>query len=341
MGCFLSYSRTDTGVARMIRQDLHNSGQQVWLDQELGGGEQWWRTILQEIRSSSIFIFLVSDGWARSKPCQAEYAYARTLGIPMLPVQVGELASLRTVPFGNLQLVDYRMASKDAFISLFQAVVRLNAAGWSVPAPPPPEPPVPYEYLMRLGDRVSAQSLSADDQLDVLDQIRRALQVETDEGARQDLIGLLGTLRGRNDVTFRTATEADNLLAGLRSGPRPTVAASQPARASAEPVWQPPVGAPFAAPQPLMGQPVTAGGMAPALSAAATPSPVLSVAAFMLGAIGLLFIPILFGGAAVICAAIALSRKEKPAGIALAFSIVTTIAGLIIGFLMGALLYGS
>ncbi len=341
MGCFLSYSRTDAGVARMIRQDLHNSGQQVWLDQELGGGEQWWRTILQEIRSSSIFIFLVSDGWARSKPCQAEYAYARTLGIPMLPVQVGELASLRTVPFGNLQLIDYRTASKDAFISLFQAVVRLNAAGWSEPSPPPPEPPVPYEYLMRLGDRVSTQSLSADDQLDVLDQIRRTLQVETDEGARQDLIGLLGTLRGRSDVTFRTATEVDNLLAGLRSGPRPTLAASQPTRTPAEQVRQPPIGEPFAAPQALMRQQVTAGGMAPALpGTAATPSPVLSAAAFILGTIGLLFIPILFGGAAVVCAVIAMSRKEKPAGIALAFSIVATIAGLIIGFAVGALIYG-
>lgn len=193
-------------------------------------GEQWWRAILHQIRTSRVFVFLISESWAQSKPCQAEYAYAKALGIPLLPVQVGDLASLRILPFGNLQMIDYRLASKDAFIVMLQSVARLSAVAWTTPAPPPPEPDVPYEYLMRLGDRAAAASLPPEAQIDLLDQIRRALEVETDERARQDLVGLLATLRGRSDITFRTATEADNLVASLRGGgSRPHTGAVRPA----------------------------------------------------------------------------------------------------------------
>ena len=61
----------------------------------------------------------------------------------------------------------------------------------------------------------------------------------------------------------------------------------------------------------------------------------LSVIAFILGSIGLLFVPILFGGGAVVCAVAGMSRKEKPAAVALAFSIVATIVGVIFGVLVG------
>jgi hypothetical protein len=311
-------------------------------------GEQWWRAILQQIRTSRVFVFLVSESWAQSKPCQAEYAYAKALGIPLLPVQVGDLASLRILLFGKLQMIDYRLASKDAFIVLLQSVVRLSAVAWTAPAPPPPEPDVPYEYLMRLGDRAAAASLPPEAQIDLLDQIRRALEVETDERARQDLVGLLATLRGRSDITFRTATEADNLVASLRGGgSRPhTGTVLAPPDSGGAPRWNQ-VGTGAATPrvfltdaaQPLPGQPTpVAGPMGPGPIGQPTPAvraPVLSVIAFILGSIGLLFVPILFGGGAVVCAVAGMSRKEKPAAVALAFSIVATIAGVIFGALVG------
>ncbi|MGB3187561.1 MAG: hypothetical protein WBG36_01410 [Ornithinimicrobium sp.] len=62
-------------------------------------------------------------------------------------------------------------------------------------------------------------------------------------------------------------------------------------------------------------------------------SNMLSIVSFVLSAIGLFFIPIIFGGAAIITAAVGLSRKEPLSKIALIVAIVATVAG----FLLGAL----
>lgn len=78
--------------------------------------------------------------------------------------------------------------------------------------------------------------------------------------------------------------------------------------------------------QPQYGQP------------AATGAPVLSIVAFVLSAIALLFVPILFGGAAIVCAVFAGRRHEKPAKVALIVSIVCTVLGIVIGFAVGAMM---
>jgi serine/threonine kinase PknH len=340
MGCFISYSRPDAGSVRAIGQDLKSSGHQVWLDQELSGGAQWWRMILQQIRSSDVFIFALSQNWVRSKPCQQEYAYAKALGIPLLPVQVGPVENIRTSSIGQIQLVDYRQGSKEAFISLLNAVENLSKIGWTPPAQLPPEPPVPYEYLMRLGDRLSARELSSDSQMELLDQLRRELEVEADDRARDDLMDLLATLRSRGDVTYRTATEVDAVLSRNRRGtpvhtPDFTGPAVQTTMTQAEPPRVPP-------PVQERSQPSVAAPanrhVAPAQPGKA---PALSIIAFVLGAIGILFVPLLFGGAGIVCAAIGLSRKEKPAKVALIFTVIATVAGLILGAIVGSMAYGG
>lgn len=70
-------------------------------------------------------------------------------------------------------------------------------------------------------------------------------------------------------------------------------------------------------------------------------APALSIIAFVLGAIGILFVPLLFGGAGIVCAAIGLSRKEKPAKVALIFTVIATVAGLILGAIVGSMAYGG
>ncbi|WP_221655242.1 hypothetical protein [Actinotalea ferrariae] len=64
--------------------------------------------------------------------------------------------------------------------------------------------------------------------------------------------------------------------------------------------------------------------------------PTLSIIAFVLSAIAILFVPILFGGGAIACAAVAMRRNEKPAKIALIVAIACTVVGLVLGFIVGA-----
>ena len=59
----------------------------------------------------------------------------------------------------------------------------------------------------------------------------------------------------------------------------------------------------------------------------------------VLGGIALVFCPILCGPAAIILAAIALSKKERLAGISLAVSIIGMIGGFLFGIIVWSNLY--
>ena len=88
--------------------------------------------------------------------------------------------------------------------------------------------------------------------------------------------------------------------------------------------------APFAS---AMPQPPPVG---PATGAASSTSG-FSIAAIILGAIAFLFLPILFGPAGLILGAIAMTRKEKLALVAL----VVSGCGLVIGMILGAIVWSS
>ena len=108
MKVFISYSSDDDVAVRSLADDLARARQQVWLDHELGGGDAWWPEILSQIRESAVFVFALSDSSLRSKPCRAELDYAEALGLPILPVQIGQVSTYRTHPIFARQLVDYR-----------------------------------------------------------------------------------------------------------------------------------------------------------------------------------------------------------------------------------------
>ena len=74
--------------------------------------------------------------------------------------------------------------------------------------------------------------------------------------------------------------------------------------------------------------------MAPSPS---TPGNGLSTVGIILGVIAFLFIPIIFGPAGIICGAIAKSKGEPKAGIAIAVSA----AGLVVGMILGVLVFAS
>jgi hypothetical protein len=71
----------------------------------------------------------------------------------------------------------------------------------------------------------------------------------------------------------------------------------------------------------------------PAVPTAATGTPVLSIITFVLSAIAVLFLPIVFGLAGIVTGIFAVVRKERLGKIALIVAVVATI----VGFALGAL----
>lgn len=191
----------------------------MWLDQELHGGDTWWQTILKQIQDADVFVFALSNHSQRSKPCRAELDYARALGIPVLPVQIGPQEGLRSAPIADLQIVDYRQRNADAALGLIAAVQKATLRRGPLPEPLPDQPPIPFEYLMRLGRAIDAPQMHQSEQVGVLAQLRQGLEDEDDANARQDIVMLLQNMRRRPDATYRSVSEIDTLLATIDQAP--------------------------------------------------------------------------------------------------------------------------
>jgi serine/threonine kinase PknH len=218
MALFISYSSQDRTTVDALTTALRRGQNQVWFDQELGGGDSWWAKILEQIRDCEVFVVALSGNWLQSKPSQAELRYAQALNRPILPVRIGDVDSMRVNPLAALQIIDYREPSVDAGIQLVTAVHALRAKPVPLPDPLPDEPPVPFGYITRLGNQMAEKELSPQQQLQLLVELRSGLDEDGDDpSARGDIGQLLRMLRLRHDVTYRTRSEIDNVLAEIEA----------------------------------------------------------------------------------------------------------------------------
>jgi serine/threonine kinase PknH len=180
MTAFICHSSRDAAAVAALLEHLRAARENVWLDQSLTGGEAWWTRILQEIRSCSVFVVALSNHTLRSKPCRAEMGYAKALGLPILPVQVGEVDSYRIDPIFTVQSVDYRHPDVTAGMALIAALRERAAERSELPDPLPEPPPIPFGYLQRLGTAVdSPEELSPAEQATMLFELRRPCRMRT------------------------------------------------------------------------------------------------------------------------------------------------------------------
>jgi hypothetical protein len=53
---FVSYARRDRDAVDLLLQDMRRARHDVWVDEELTGGQSWWDTILGTIRGADLFV---------------------------------------------------------------------------------------------------------------------------------------------------------------------------------------------------------------------------------------------------------------------------------------------
>lgn len=217
---FLAHSRNDrTAVAELVRA-MRALGYAVALDDLLPGGAGWWSKVLERIERCEVFAYAVSGASLDSEACKAQHRYASSLGIPALPIVVGQGVADALVPpeLARLQRVDYRSASKQAMAELYRSIESLEAPSLrAVEAPA-----VPHGFELDLTAAIDVDYLDPDTQSAIVGQLERLVG----SGAAQpELRDVLSTLRARNDLTVR----ADEKLAALsavgdRTGPAPRLA---------------------------------------------------------------------------------------------------------------------
>ena len=78
---FISYSHSDAAFVKELVPLLNKvfPTHQVWYDEQISGGQDWWQRILREILACDLFLFLMSNEALASDYCQAEYREARRL----------------------------------------------------------------------------------------------------------------------------------------------------------------------------------------------------------------------------------------------------------------------
>jgi len=210
----VSYSGKDRAAVQELITDLRQAHLSVWHDQALLGGELWWQDILRRIRECDVFLFALSKNSLADRPCLTELSYARALGLPVLPVQVGPVGNLRTTPVADIQVVDYQARTLASGLALLDAIQNAVSGRRPSPDPPPEPPPAPFGYL-RLGSALAAAQLTPDEQGAFIRQLREAVETEHEEGVREDVRELLLALRHRPDITYRNAAAVDGLLADI------------------------------------------------------------------------------------------------------------------------------
>ena len=216
MTVFISYARKDRGSWTSSRRDIERAKHQVWLDHDLTGGQDWWDTILAQIRDCRLFIFVLTPDSIRSKACLAELRYASDLGRPIVPVMVRDVAvQLAPQAIARAHIVDYRQRSAEGAVDLMNAVV---SAPDPVPLPAElPEPPtLPASYASSLRDQIGADSLTLREQGAVLMELKAHLGDAEERGVALDL---LRDLRRRSDIAEVVAKDLDNLLAEQVAAP--------------------------------------------------------------------------------------------------------------------------
>jgi hypothetical protein len=208
MQLFVSYTKEDELKVRQLVEGLRLLRHEVWLDEELTGGQAWWNAILDRIRSSDAFVFALSPTAVDSQACMREREYAVELGKPVLPVMVERLAPELLPPdLAVVQLVDFTSSRQEVAFLLARAVSMLS------PSPPPPDPlptppPVPLSYLSDLSRRVHAPTLTLDEQLALTARLKAALQRTAE---RMPAIELVRKLQQREDLYYAAAKELQPL----------------------------------------------------------------------------------------------------------------------------------
>lgn len=96
MRVFLSYSRRDDSIAKEVTDHLERAGHDVWRDTtSIPGGAGWREAIEDGIRSSDVFVMLLSPQVVESPQYpREELDFARSIELEIIPVYAQETTDL-------------------------------------------------------------------------------------------------------------------------------------------------------------------------------------------------------------------------------------------------------
>jgi len=259
---FVSYKSTDRHLVNQLVNDLTDMDHEVWYDQELQGGQNWWDNILENIRRSDLLVFALTPQSIDSYPCQLEYTYANALQKPILPVVLSEGINYNLLPviLQERQIVNYSKRDIDTYKKLASAIRSLPPTP-PLPVPLPAPPAIPLSPLAPIRSAIDSPTLGYEQQVALVHQLKGYLN-HPDYGS--DARELLNRLSQHPTLFASVFREIQGVL---------TMPVSQPS-AAPEPAEAPPVDKPAPAAMPALSDLVAdLFSKKPEPAAAPTPAP--------------------------------------------------------------------
>ncbi|MEN8240093.1 MAG: toll/interleukin-1 receptor domain-containing protein, partial [Actinomycetota bacterium] len=211
---FLSYAHQDRDTVEMLHDKLSVAHHDVWFDNELRGGQEWWDAILENIERADLFLFVASPDSLRSRACGLEVDYASATGRPIVPIEIRPIH----IPAGptaiqELQVESFLNPTDDDWIRL-TAVLSATGPAPGLPDPMPPRPPAPIADLANAREIVAQTAISGDEQRDLLSELKTRLPNSDETDA---VVAVLERLRNHTDIIVSVGNEIDDLVARYRT----------------------------------------------------------------------------------------------------------------------------
>jgi hypothetical protein len=211
---FLSYAHQDRQTVELLHEKLSIAHHNVWFDEELRGGQQWWDEILARIAGSDLVIFVASPDSFRSRACGLEVAYASATNRQIMPIAVRSIDVLDGPDaIQAIQVVGFANPTDDDWIRLTADIAAARRSG-ALPDPMPTRPPTPIVDLTAARKIVTESSISGAEQRTLVADLRARLP-NADETVA--VVAVLEQLRDHADIVQSVAEEIDDLVRKYRT----------------------------------------------------------------------------------------------------------------------------
>jgi hypothetical protein len=87
---FVSYRRTDKEFVERFVYALENQGPEVWWDADIGGGDDWRDSIVENLADSDCLVIVFSESCNASKQLVKELAVADHLNKVVIPIKIDD-----------------------------------------------------------------------------------------------------------------------------------------------------------------------------------------------------------------------------------------------------------
>lgn len=194
---FISYSQQNSNQAFRIHDILTDFGCTVWIDNQLRGGQNWWKEILYRIRECDTIVIILSEAYLESEACRREWRYAlQSLNKNVLPTSIEPIDfTILPTEITCLQIINCEQIT-DQTSELLQMAFQSLSPVPKLPYPLPSEPEAPMSRLSGVTYAIYETQITGDMENEII-QILEQYADHSDAKQKERALQILKTLLNR------------------------------------------------------------------------------------------------------------------------------------------------